>query len=84
MSKKIAGRKQQAAEKLAQKKKLEREQLLAEQKKERDELEMKLLKDAEMEALNKALAEKKDGQEEKLIYRVLQQHHLREGVQLYS
>ena len=83
LAKKIAEKKQQAAEKLAQKKRLERERLLTEQKKERNQLESKLLKDAEMAALTSALAEKRDdGEEEKLIYRVLQQRHLREGVQL--
>ena len=83
LAKKIAEKKQRAADKLAQKKKLERERLLAEQKKKRDQLESKLLKDAEMTTLASALAEgRDDGEEEKLIYRVLQQRHLREGVQL--
>jgi hypothetical protein len=83
---KIAEKKRKKAERLSEKQKTEVERAMSKAKEERDALVSKMLRAAEMSALSDSVRKQEEegdaSMAETVIYRVLQQRHMRETVQL--
>lgn len=83
---KIAEKRKKKAERLSKKQKTEVEKVMSKAKEERDALVSQILRAAEMAALNDSVRKQEEegnsSMAETVIYRVLQQRHMRETVQL--